>query len=50
MNASAYLDTGSFGQGTGEHRSAVSYTAFTIVVGAGTITGGTVTVYGYRKA
>ena len=27
-----------------------SYTAFTLVPGAGTLTGGTVTVYGYRKA
>ena len=27
-----------------------SYTGFTLTVGAGTITGGTITVYGYRKA
>ena len=27
-----------------------SYTAFTLTLGAGTMTGGTITVYGYRKA
>ena len=27
-----------------------SYTAFTLTTGAGTVTGGTITVYGYRKA
>jgi len=27
-----------------------SYTAFTLTTGAGTLTGGTITVYGYRKA
>jgi hypothetical protein len=29
---------------------ATSYTAFTITPGGGTMTGGTITVYGYRKA
>jgi hypothetical protein len=34
----------------GIHKIATSYTAFTIITDAGTMTGGTVTVYGYRKA
>jgi hypothetical protein len=29
---------------------ATSYTAFTITASSGTMTGGTITVYGYRKA
>ena len=29
--------------------NATSYTAFTITISAGTMTGGTITVYGYRK-
>jgi hypothetical protein len=36
--------------GSGVHRVATSYTAFTVGVTAGTMTGGTITVYGYRKA
>ena len=35
---------------SGNQRSTTSFTGFTINVGSGTITGGTVTVYGYRKA
>ena len=34
----------------GIHKVAASYSAFTITTDAGTMTGGTVTVYGYRKA
>jgi hypothetical protein len=50
---SAYTEnstTGSTGSFNGFHNSAVSYTDFTFVCGAGNITGGTITVYGYRKA
>ena len=34
----------------GFHDVATSYTSFTITPSAGTLTGGTITVYGYRKA
>jgi hypothetical protein len=36
--------------GQGFLNNATSYTAFTFVTASGTITGGTITVYGYRKA
>jgi hypothetical protein len=36
--------------GAGYHDVAASYTDFTIATGAGTLTGGTIRVYGYRKA
>jgi hypothetical protein len=38
------------GMSMGEHETATSYSSFTIFPGSGTITGGTITVYGYRKA
>jgi hypothetical protein len=38
------------GTGTGIHNVATSYTAFTIATSSGTLTGGTIFVYGYRKA
>jgi hypothetical protein len=34
---------------TGQHRTAASYTDFTIGPSSGTITGGTIRVYGYRN-
>lgn len=34
----------------GIHTVASSYTDFTLIAGSGTLTGGTITVYGYRKA
>ena len=34
----------------GIHGVSTSYTGFTILPGSGTLTGGTITVYGYRKA
>jgi hypothetical protein len=37
------------GFGAGFHSVASSYTGFTLTVGAGTITGGTIRVYGYRN-
>jgi hypothetical protein len=40
---------GAGGQRTGVHQVATSYSAFTITPDAGTLTGGTITVYGYRK-
>ena len=50
--SNAYIDsatTGSAGTVTGFHNSATSHTAFTLLVGSGTITGGTIKVYGYRN-
>jgi hypothetical protein len=38
------------GTSSGVHGVATSYTGFTIGTAAGTMTGGTITVYGYRKA
>lgn len=35
---------------SGVHQVATSYTDFTLLPGSGTWTGGTITVYGYRKA
>jgi hypothetical protein len=45
----AYVAVGQAGRVTGLHSPQVSYTGFTILPAGGTITGGTVTVYGYRK-
>lgn len=49
----AYMGTGSsgapFGIYSGNHNLAISYTSFTIGTSAGTMTGGTVRVYGYRN-
>jgi hypothetical protein len=39
-----------FGLYNGVLQNSTSYTAFTLIPSAGTITGGTITVYGYRKA
>jgi hypothetical protein len=50
--SSQYMEnstTGSGGVYNGFHNSATSHTAFTLVVGAGTITGGTIRVYGMRN-
>jgi hypothetical protein len=38
------------GSATGAHTVASSFTAFTITPNAGTLTGGTIFIYGYRKA
>lgn len=38
------------GNMTGYDALTTAYTDFTILIGAGTLTGGTLTVYGYRKA
>ena len=47
---SSYQNGLAYGTMQAEHRVATSYTAFTLSPDAGTLTGGTVTVYGYRKA
>jgi len=38
-----------YGTMQGEHRVATSYTGFTVLPEAGTLTGGTIRVYGYRN-
>ena len=45
-----YLATGFNVNGTGFLNDTTSYTAFTIVTPGGSMTGGTIYVYGYRKA
>jgi hypothetical protein len=45
-----YSDGPFFGTSQGEHRVATSYTSFALLPASGTLTGGTITVYGYRKA
>jgi hypothetical protein len=50
MSTNIYTDSANTGKKTGYLNSATSFTAFTLIVATGTITGGTVTVYGYRKA
>ena len=44
-----YTDTATFGTTNGVHSVATSYTAFTVAPGSGTLTGGTIRVYGYRN-
>ena len=46
-----YQNGNNIGTQNGEHRVATSYSSFTLGLDSGnTITGGTITVYGYRKA
>ena len=47
--ASSYNASSEYGTMHGEHRVATSYTDFTIGLSTGTISGGTVRVYGYRN-
>lgn len=44
-----YQNAGVYGTMQGEHRVATQYTSFKLVPDAGTITGGTIRVYGYRN-
>jgi hypothetical protein len=46
----SYQNDINYGTMQGEHRVATSYTSFTFAVLTGTMYGGTITVYGYRKA
>ena len=43
-----YAAGDNFGTYNGEHRVATAYTGFTLFTGSGTMTGGTIRVYGYR--
>jgi hypothetical protein len=45
-----YQNSGAYGTMQGEHRVATSYTSFKLVPESGTITGGSVRVYGYRNS
>jgi len=44
-----YQNDNNFGTVNGEHRVASSYTSFTLLPASGTLTGGTIRVYGYRN-
>ena len=44
-----YQNGDAFGIFNGEHRVATAYTGFTLIPGSGTLTGGTIRVYGYRN-
>jgi len=46
----SYVDTGLSGNFAGYLNNTTSYTAFTLAPTSGTLTGGTITVYGYRQA
>ena len=47
---SVYIDNTVGGQMFGFNSNTTSCTAFTLTLGSGTMTGGTIAVYGYRKA
>jgi hypothetical protein len=50
VSAQTYFGSGSYsGQMTGGLATATSYTSFTLTTNSGTMTGGTIVVYGYRK-
>lgn len=46
----AYIDGGNAGTVSATNANSTSYTGFVIKPSSGTITGGVITVYGYRKA
>lgn len=48
-NYAAAITTDAAGATGGYHTASTSFTAFTLALSAGTITGGTISVYGYRK-
>jgi hypothetical protein len=45
----AYQNDNIYGTTVGEHRVATAYTDFTLAPGIGTMTGGTIRVYGYKN-
>jgi hypothetical protein len=49
MSTTIYMDENNAGSKRGTLLDNNSYTAFTLLTGAGTITGGTIRVYGYRN-
>jgi hypothetical protein len=50
LNNASWAATTVAGSINGAHQVATAYTDFTLGVNTGTLTGGTITVYGYRKA
>jgi hypothetical protein len=48
--ATTYDGSDNAGSMTGIHKTSTSYSAFTLSLDGGTLTGGIITVYGYRKA
>lgn len=48
FNGGAYQNGSNYGTTQGEHRVATAYTSF-VIFPAGTLTGGTIRVYGYRN-
>jgi hypothetical protein len=50
LHAAGYVGNSDSGTSAGLHASSVSYTSFVLSPTSGTLTGGTITVYGYRKA
>ena len=49
FSVGAVIYTGEGGPGAGYHNVATSYTSFVILPQSGTLTGGTISVYGYAK-
>lgn len=49
MALGSYHSTNAMGNSYGTHREIGQYTDFTLFVNGGTMTGGTIAVYGYRK-
>ena len=49
LNVGFYQNSNLYGNFGGEHRVGSSFTGFTIAPGVGTLTGGTIRVYGYRN-
>ena len=49
FNAASWAATTVAGTSSGIHQVATAYTAFTLGVNTGTLTGGTIRVYGYRN-
>jgi len=49
FSGGAYQNGSNYGTMVGEHRVATAYTSFDIIPATGTLTGGTIRVYGYRN-
>ena len=45
----AYIANNESGSYSGIHKVATAYTGFTLIISGGSVTGGTIRVYGYRK-
>lgn len=49
LNNASYVNEGAGGSTHGIHTGSISFTSFTVRPASGTTTGGTISVYGYRK-